>query len=174
MGKGKFITELAMQNPDKNFIGIERYSTVLVKAIRKRERLETPLGNLYFMCLDAGNLAEVFAPGEVSRIYLNFSDLWPKERHAGRRLTSPKYMAVYNQILAASGIVEFKTDNRALFEYSMESIPQAGWNILYSTFDLHQSDLAKGNVMTEYETKFSAEGKPICKLAASRLPVNCI
>ena len=174
MGKGKFITELAMQNPDKNFIGIERYSTVLVKAIRKRERLETPLGNLYFMCLDAGNLAEVFAPGEVSRIYLNFSDPWPKERHAGRRLTSPKYMAVSSQILAASGLVEFKTDNRAVFEYSMESIPQAGWNILYSTFDLHQSDLAKGNVMTEYETKFSAEGKPICKLAASRLPVNCI
>ncbi len=174
MGKGKFITELAMQNPDKNFIGIERYSTVLVKAIRKRERLEARLGNLYFMCLDAGKLAEVFAPGEVSRIYLNFSDPWPKERHAGRRLTSPKYMAVYSQILAASGIVEFKTDNRALFEYSMESIPQAGWDILYSTFDLHQSDLAEGNVMTEYETKFSAEGKPICKLAASRLPVNCI
>ncbi|NBI69883.1 tRNA (guanosine(46)-N7)-methyltransferase TrmB [Clostridiaceae bacterium] len=168
MGKGKFITELALQNPDKNFIGIERYSTVLVKAIRKRERLEMPLENLYFMCLDAGKLAEVFAPGEVSRIYLNFSDPWPKERHAGRRLTSPKFMAVYNQILMESGIVEFKTDNRVLFEYSMESIPQAGWRILYSTFDLHRSELAKGNVMTEYETKFSAEGKPICKLAAAR------
>lgn len=102
MGKGKFITELALQNPDKNFIGIERYSTVLVKAIRKRERLEMPLENLYFMCLDAGKLAEVFAPGEVSRIYLNFSDPWPKERHAGRRLTSPKFMAVYNQILMDS------------------------------------------------------------------------
>ena len=79
-----------------------------------------------------------------------------------------KFMAVNNQILMESGIVEFKTDNRALFEYSMESIPQAGWRILYSTFDLHRSELAKGNVMTEYETKFSAEGKPICKLAAAR------
>ena len=168
MGKGKFITERALQKPDKNFIGIERYSTVLVKAIRKRERLEMPLENLYFMCLDAGKLAEVFAPGEVSRIYLNFSDPWPKERHAGRRLTSPKFMAVYNQILMESGIVEFKTDNQDLFAYSLESIPEAGWRVDAFTRDLHCSPMAEGNVMTEYEMRFSAAGNPICKLVASR------
>lgn len=168
MGKGKFITEMAARNPEINYIGIERYSTVLVKALRKREQSELPLKNLYFMCIDARKLSEVFAPEEISRIYLNFSDPWPKDRHAGRRLTSPQFMAVYDQFLRKDGIVEFKTDNRELFDYSLEAIPEAGWKLLYSTFDLHNSDLAEGNVMTEYETKFSAEGKPICKLAASR------
>jgi len=168
MGKGKFITEMAARNPEINYIGIERYSTVLVKALRKREQSELPLKNLYFMCIDARKLSEVFAPEEISRIYLNFSDPWPKDRHAGRRLTSPQFMAVYDQFLKKDGIVEFKTDNRELFDYSLEAIPEAGWKLLYSTFDLHNSDLAEGNVMTEYETKFSAEGKPICKLAASR------
>lgn len=168
MGKGKFITEMAARNPEINYIGIERYSTVLVKALRKREQSELPLKNLYFMCIDARKLSEVFAPEEISRIYLNFSDPWPKDRHAGRRLTSPQFMAVYDQFLRKDGIVEFKTDNRELFDYSLEAIPEAGWKLLYSTFDLHNSDLVEGNVMTEYETKFSAEGKPICKLAASR------
>ena len=110
MGKGQFIIEMAKRNPEINYVGIERYSTVLVKALRKREQEE--LGNLYFMCMDARLLAEVFAPGEVAKIYLNFSDPWPKDRHAGRRLTSPQFMAVYNQFLAADGSVEFKSDNR--------------------------------------------------------------
>ena len=166
MGKGKFITELAALNPDVNYIGIERYSTVLVKALRKREQLELP--NLYFMCIDARKLAELFAPEEVERIYLNFSDPWPKDRHAGRRLTSPQFMKVYDQILKKDGRVEFKTDNRGLFDYSLESIPEAGWKISEHTFDLHHSGMADGNVMTEYESKFAAEGKPICKLTAVR------
>lgn len=167
MGKGQFIIEMAKRNPEINYVGIERYSTVLVKALRKREQEE--LGNLYFMCMDARLLAEVFAPGEVAKIYLNFSDPWPKDRHAGRRLTSPQFMAVYNQFLAADGSVEFKTDNRELFDYSMEAIPEAGWKISASTFDLHHNaEMNEGNVMTEYETKFSAEGKPICKLITVR------
>ncbi len=167
MGKGQFIIEMARRNPDVNYIGIERYSTVLVKALRKRE--QTELTNLYFMCIDARLLAEVFASGEVAKIYLNFSDPWPKDRHAGRRLTSPQFMAVYHQFLAADGSVEFKTDNRELFDYSLEAIPGAGWKILASTFDLHNnSEMNEGNVMTEYETKFSAEGKPICKLISAR------
>lgn len=167
MGKGQFIIEMARRNPEINYVGIERYSTVLVKALRKRE--QTELTNLYFMCMDARLLAEVFAPGEVAKIYLNFSDPWPKDRHAGRRLTSPQFMAVYNQFLAADGSVEFKTDNRELFDYSLQAIPEAGWKILASTFDLHHNDkMNEGNVMTEYETKFSAEGKPICKLIAVR------
>lgn len=167
MGKGQFIIEMAKRNPEINYIGIERYSTVLVKALRKREQEE--LGNLYFMCIDARLLAEVFAGGEVAKIYLNFSDPWPKDRHAGRRLTSPQFMAVYHQFLAAEGQVEFKTDNRELFDYSLEAIPEAGWKLFASTFDLHHdAQLNEGNVMTEYETKFSAEGKPICKLIAAR------
>ena len=167
MGKGQFIIEMAKRNPEINYVGIERYSTVLVKALRKREQEE--LGNLYFMCMDARLLAEVFAPGEVAKIYLNFSDPWPQDRHAGRRLTSPQFMAVYNQFLAADGSVEFKTDNRELFDYSLEAIPEAGWKISASTFDLHHNaEMNEGNVMTEYETKFSAEGKPICKLITVR------
>lgn len=166
MGKGKFISQLAVQNPDVNYIGIERYSTVLVKALRRREQME--LSNLYFMCIDAKDLAEIFAPEEVERIYLNFSDPWPKGRHGKRRLTSPQFMEIYDHILKKEGRVEFKTDNRGLFDYSLESIPEAGWKILEYTFDLHSSEMSKGNVMTEYEEKFAAEGKPICKLTAVR------
>lgn len=168
MGKGRFIMELAMKNPDINYIGIERYSSVLLRGLQKRAELQ--LDNIYFMCIDAKTLADVFAPGEVNRIYLNFSDPWPKDRHAKRRLTSPEFMAVYDQILAADGTVEFKTDNRGLFDYSLESIPASGWQIGTCTFDLHNSQYAEGNVMTEYEMKFSSKGQPICKLTASRVP----
>ena len=167
MGKGKFIMELAQKNPHINYLGIERYSSVLLRGLEKRAELE--LSNIYFMCIDAKDLAEIFAPGEVDRIYLNFSDPWPKDRHAKRRLTSEAFMAVYDQVLADEGTVEFKTDNRGLFEYSLESIPAAGWRILCSTFDLHhEEEMVKDNVMTEYETKFAGQGKPICKLIAGR------
>lgn len=166
MGKGKFIMELAQQNPQINYIGIERYSSVLLKALMKREELK--LENLCFMCVDARELAEYFDRGEVNRIYLNFSDPWPKDRHAKRRLTSPGFMKVYDAVLAEDGVVEFKTDNTGLFDYSLESIPLAGWKVEDFTRDLHHSDMAEGNIMTEYETKFAAEGKPICKLVASR------
>ena len=166
MGKGKFIMDLAAANPGINYLGIERYSSVLLRALQKRAELELP--NIFFLCIDAGEMTSYFAPGEVDRIYLNFSDPWPKDRHAKRRLTSPVFLRVYDSILKPDGVLEFKTDNRGLFEYSLESIPEAGWNVLESTFDLHRSPMAEGNVMTEYETKFSAEGKPICKLIASR------
>lgn len=166
MGKGRFIMELAANNPQINYIGIERYPSVLLRALQKRA--ETELSNIYFMCIDAKCLHEVFAPGEVSRIFLNFSDPWPKDRHARRRLTSPQFMGVYDQILKPDGCLEFKTDNRGLFEYSLEAIPEAGWKLDGYTFDLHHSDMAEGNVMTEYEMKFSAMGNPIFKLIASR------
>jgi tRNA (guanine-N7-)-methyltransferase len=166
MGKGKFIMELAMLHPEINYIGIERYSSVLLRALQKREELDLP--NIYFMCVDAGKLNEIFAPEEISKIYLNFSDPWPKDRHAKRRLTSPEFMKVYDQILRKDGVVEFKTDNQGLFSYSLESIPEAGWKIDAYTRDLHHSEMAEGNVMTEYETKFSSMGHPICKLIACR------
>lgn len=164
MGKGRFIMELAQSHPKLHFIGIERYSSVLLRALQKRQQLD--LSNIFFLCVDAKNLDQFFAPGEVSRIYLNFSDPWPKDRHAKRRLTSPQFLTVYQKILAPDGAVEFKTDNRGLFEYSLESIPAAGWQITEQTFDLHHSPMAAGNVMTEYEEKFASEGKPICKLIA--------
>lgn len=166
MGKGKFIMEMAQQFPDVNFIGIERYPSVMLRALEKRSELQLP--NIFFMCVDAKELGEYFASGEVERIFLNFSDPWPKDRHAKRRLTSPEFMKVYNQILAETGTVEFKTDNQELFSYSLESIPEAGWRINAYTRDLHNDPMAEGNVMTEYEMKFSAMGNPICKLIASR------
>lgn len=166
MGKGKFIMELAEKNPDINYIGIERYSSVLLRGLQKCTEME--LSNIYFMRIDALELADVFGEGEVDRIYLNFSDPWPKDRHAKRRLTSDRFLAVYDRILKPDGIVEFKTDNQDLFRYSLESIPEAGWNVTEYTFDLHNSEMAEGNVMTEYEMKFCSEGKPICKLTACR------
>ena len=168
MGKGRFILELAMQNPGINYIGIEKYTSVLLRAIQKLE-ISGPPSNLYFLCMDAYQLPEVFAPGEVSRIYLNFSDPWPKKRHARRRLTSRQFLECYDQILASDGTLEFKTDNRQLFEFSLEEIPAAGWKLEACTRDLHNDrQLNAGNIMTEYEEKFSASGHPIYKLIASR------
>ena len=166
MGKGRFLMELAAIHPEINYIGIERYTSVLVKGLKKMEA--NPLPNLFFFFFDASHLEQCFAPGEVERIYLNFSDPWPKDRHAKRRLTSPEFMKVYDHILKEDGVVEFKTDNQDLFSYSLVSIPQAGWKIDWFTRDLHHSDQAEDNVMTEYEMKFSSIGNPICKLIASR------
>lgn len=166
MGKGKFIMELAGIHPEVNYIGIERYSSVLLRALLKRQEMD--LSNILFMCIDAKAMADIFEPGEISRIYLNFSDPWPKDRHAKRRLTSPEFMRVYDRILKKNGTVEFKTDNKALFEYSLAAVPAAGWRIDAFTRDLHHSDMAQGNVMTEYETKFSSMGNSIFKLIASR------
>lgn len=166
MGKGRFIMELAAKNPNINYVGIERYSSVLLRGLQKRAEVE--LDNIFFMCVDARQLADFFAPGEVKKIYLNFSDPWPKDRHAKRRLTSKEFMKVYDAILAPEGVVEFKTDNRGLFDFSLESIPEAGWKIQAYTYDLHHSEMGEGNVMTEYEEKFSAMGNPIFKLIADR------
>lgn len=166
MGKGRFITDLAVANPDINYIGIEKYSSVLVRAIEKRQELD--INNLVFIRMDAENICDVFAPCEIQKIYLNFSDPWPKDRHAKRRLTSKEFFARYDQILKKDGVVEFKTDNRPLFDFSLEQVPEAGWEIVAHTFDLHNSPMNEGNVMTEYEEKFSSMGNPIHKLIARR------
>ena len=168
MGKGRFITQLALENPDKNFIGIEKYSSVLLRALEKREQLPE-LMNLYFLRMDAEDLENVFAPGEVSGIYLNFSDPWPKDRHAKRRLPSKEFLARYDKILVREGKVEFKTDNIDLFRFALEQVEEAGWKLEAHTFDLHNdSEMVKGNIMTEYEERFSSQGNPICKLIISR------
>ena len=161
-GKGRFLTEMARRYPDRLYIGIERYSTVIYKALRKLP--EHAPGNLRFVLMDAVLLGEVFETGEVDGIYLNFSDPWPKERHAERRLTSCTFLARYSEILAPDGKVAFKTDNRMLFDWSVEQVVPAGWEIEALTYDLHADEtLSEGNVMTEYEERFSAEGHPICK-----------
>ena len=166
MGKGQFITTLAQQNPEINYIGIEKFSSVIIRAIEKQDELQLP--NLKLIRMDAEAIEEVFEKGEVARIYLNFSDPWPKDRHAKRRLTSRQFFARYNTILKEDGQVIFKTDNRELFDFSLEEVVEAGWNLENHTFDLHNSEYVEGNVMTEYEAKFSAEGKPINRLVASR------
>lgn len=164
MGKGKFILEMAKRNPSVNYIGIEKYSSVLVRALDKREELATD--NLLFLRMDAEDIDSYFAPGEISKIYLNFSDPWPKDRHAKRRLTSLQFLKRYEHILAKDGLVQFKTDNRPLFDFSLEQIEQAGWSLLECSFDLHADGPAPDNVMTEYEEKFYQKGTPICRLVA--------
>ncbi len=169
MGKGQFITTLAAQNPSVNYIGIEKYSSVLVRALEKLDALETPLPNIRFIRMDAENICSMFAENEISRIYLNFSDPWPKDRHAKRRLTSRQFLDRYDHILVPEGRIEFKTDNQDLFRFSLEQVEPAGWKLDASTWDLHHDpELNTGNIMTEYEQKFSARGNPICKMIISR------
>lgn len=167
MGKGRFIMDMARLHPEVNYIGIEMYDSVLLRAVQKIEQLEEKLPNLYFIRTDARNLPEIFGKEEVDRIYLNFSDPWPKDRHAKRRLTSRQFLERYDQILVKHGQVEFKTDNRPLFEFSLDEIREAGWTLLAHTFDLHHDkQMMEGNVMTEYEEKFSSAGNPIHKFIA--------
>jgi len=167
MGKGRFIMDMAAAHPDINYLGIERYSSVLLRALQKME--ETPMPNLRFICMDAADVTEVFAKDEVSRIYLNFSDPWPKDRHAKRRLTSTEFLSRYEKVLPPQGLVEFKTDNTPLFDFSLEQVKEAGWTLQAFTYDLHHNkELNKENIMTEYEEKFSSKGNPINKLIAMR------
>jgi tRNA (guanine-N7-)-methyltransferase len=162
MGKGKFIHAMAKAHPEINYIGIEKYSSVLLRAIQKMEQEELP--NLKFIRMDAEDITKVFGEGEVDRIYLNFSDPWPKDRHAKRRLPSGAFLERYDKILRADGRIEFKTDNRDLFDFAVEEIEPSGWQAEVITYDLHADEaLVAGNIMTEYEEKFSSMGNPICK-----------
>lgn len=166
MGKGNFITALALQNPQINYIGIEKFQSVLIRALEKMEDMK--LDNLTFICMNAEEINEVFDKEEIKQIYLNFSDPWPKDRHAKRRLTSRQYFERYDKILDKKGKIIFKTDNRELFDFSLEEVKEAKWNVDNFTYDLHHSEYMEGNIMTEYEEKFSNEGKAINRLVASR------
>lgn len=169
MGKGRFIMELASKNPDINFVGIEKYSSVLLRAIQKMEALDSPLPNLVFIRMDAEDIEKIFDKGEVDKIYLNFSDPWPKDRHAKRRLPSRQFLARYDTILKQDGFVEFKTDNIDLFNFGLEEIGETEWKIKGKTFDLHNDpSMNEGNIMTEYEERFSSKGNPICKYVIYR------
>lgn len=167
MGKGRFIMDLARMHPEINYVGIEKYSSVLLRGIQKMET--DPLPNLYFIRMEAEEIADVFDREEVERIYLNFSDPWPKDRHAKRRLPSREFLKRYDEILVRDGVIEFKTDNQDLFRFALEEIEPAGWQILQMTEDLHHDEkMLAGNVMTEYEEKFSALGNPIYKYVIAR------
>lgn len=183
MGKGRFIIDLAKKNPEINYIGIEKYSSVLLRAIQKMEvqkdqyrscpesgeQLEEPVRNLRFIRMDAEQLQNVFAEREVDRIYLNFSDPWPKDRHARRRLPSREYLGRYNHILIPDGWIEFKTDNKDLFQFAVEELKPAGWKIREITYDLHKDEkMMVDNIMTEYEERFSSLGNPIYKYIIER------
>ena len=163
MGKGQFLMTLAGQNPDINYVGIEKYSSVLVRALEKQQELELP--NIKFIRMEAENIADVFDKNEVARIYLNFSDPWPKDRHAKRRLTPLQFLQRYEQILQPDGHLIFKTDNRDLFDFSLEQVEEApNWTLLNHTFDLHHSEYVEGNIMTEYEQRFVEKGNAICRM----------
>ena len=168
VGKGAFLTELAARNPDVNYVGLEAQQGVLYFAARKAA--ERALKNIRLVVFDAAHLTELFVPAEVDRIYLNFSDPWPKKRHAKRRLTSEHFLARYRAVLKEDGKIYFKTDNMGLFDYSLETMANEGWHLSRVTHDLHACG-EEDNIMTEYERKFSARGARIGRLVA-RPPVE--
>ena len=171
MGKGRFIMDMAEKYPEANYLGIEKYSSVLLRAIQKmEERVERNENlNVRFIRMDAEYICDVFEEGEVDRIYLNFSDPWPKDRHAKRRLESRQFLERYDRILKKDGLIEFKTDNRALFDFAVEEVEASAFKITALTYDLHaDKEMMQGNVMTEYEEKFSSIGNPICKYILER------
>ncbi|WP_019154897.1 tRNA (guanosine(46)-N7)-methyltransferase TrmB [Robertmurraya massiliosenegalensis] len=157
-GKGRFITEMAKANPHINYIGIELFESVIVSALERL--IEADLPNVKLLNINGEKLTEYFAKGDVSRVYLNFSDPWPKNRHAKRRLTYKSFLKLYEDILIDNGEIHFKTDNQGLFEYSLMSFSEYGLLLKYISLDLHNSDF-EGNIMTEYEEKFSQKGSRI-------------
>lgn len=165
-GKGQFITTMAKQNPDINYVAIDVVPDVLVIALEKATADE--IANVRFIIADANKLEEYFEPHEISRIYLNFSDPWKKNKQAKRRLTHKNFLDIYKHLLKNGDFICFKTDNKALFEFSLNSFAQENFKMQNITFDLHNSKF-EGNVMTEYETRFSEQGMPIYRVEATYL-----
>ncbi|MED1723555.1 tRNA (guanosine(46)-N7)-methyltransferase TrmB [Brevibacillus parabrevis] len=166
-GKGRFINTLAKRHPDTNFIAVELKAEVVLRALQRTEYETIP--NLAFIQFDASKLSELFADHEIARIYLNFSDPWPKTRHAKRRLTYASFLNNYRQVLTQDGEIHMKTDNEKLFEFSLNQFAAERFQMKNITFDLHQSKLAEENVMTEYEERFSSRGQRIYRVEASCL-----
>lgn len=166
MGKGKFIINMAKKYPNVNFVGIEKYDSVLVKAVKQLDTLEEPLNNLKLMLFDAEDISEVFDK-EIECIYLNFSDPWPKSKHEKRRLTSSVYLSKYNSLFVSKKNIIQKTDNREFFDFSLQSIKDYGYTIDEVTYDLYSLN-DEDNVPTEYEEKFNALGTPINRLKAHK------
>ena len=163
-GKGKFIKELALLNQNINYIGIEKFDSVIVRALEKVENEDIP--NLRFLRIDADIIADVFYK-EIDTIYLNFSDPWPKARHTNRRLTSENFLKKYDSLFKNNKKIIFKTDNRHLFEFSIKSLTDYNYKIDSICLDLYSEDLVD-NVSTEYEDKFHNKGFPIYKVEVSK------
>ena len=161
MGRGGFLISHALNNPNINYIGFEKFTVVIVKALENIEKEENPLDNLCVVRFDAQQILELFEDDEVDRIYLNFSDPWPKDRHAKRRLTCRDFLHRYKQVLKTEGNITFKTDNDDLFDYSIEEMKAVGMDFEKMTLDLHKSEFIEGNIMTSYEKKFHEMGKNI-------------
>lgn len=157
MGKGNFIINKAIKNPNINYIGIEKYDSVLLRAVEKLDNIDIP--NLLLIKMDANKIDKVFYK-EISKIYLNFSDPWPKDRHQKRRLTSNNFLSKYDNLFIKNKNIVFKTDNRKLFEFSLKSFTDYGYKINDISLDLH-NDNYEDNICTEYEIKFSSNGYPI-------------
>lgn len=162
-GKGRFITETAKNNPEVNFIAIEKNMDVALLAMEKAQALG--LENIRFICDNADLLEEIVVPGECSRIYINFCDPWHKTKHAKRRLTHRRYIEVYKKLLPAGGEIYFKTDNKKLFEFSLNEFCDMNIKLKNISLDLHAKP-CEWNVMTEYEQQFSEQGMPIYRLEA--------
>lgn len=160
-GKGRFITEMAMAYPNIRFIGVERYSSVLVTGVQRVA--DNPPPNLKLIEADVKHIEEVFGEDEIDRLYINFTDPWPKKRHAKRRLTHPDFLKKYKSVLKPDGEIHFKTDNQGLFEYSLSSMSQTGMAFQNVSLDLHNSGMEE-NIMTEYEEKFANQGMRIYRL----------
>jgi len=165
-GKGDFILESAKRSPDKTFIAMEKIGDVAVKAMEKVKASETPINNVKFIIGDAQNLTELFKKGDVAGIYLNFSDPWPKAKHAKRRLTYRKFLDIYKSILSDDGFIIFKTDNRGFFDFSVQEFAESGFELKSVVYDLHNSEFKDENILTEYERNFSAKGFKINQLIA--------
>lgn len=163
-GRGGFIVGMAEKNPDTNYLAFERNSKVIIRGVNKLS--ENPRNNFYFVHSDIKKIEEIFDENEIQRVYLNFSDPWPKARHVKRRLTYRKFLELYEKILVPEGELHFKTDNDQLFDFSIEELKEVRWMISMVTRDLHNSKHVGGNVMTEYEEKFAERGKSINKLIA--------
>ncbi|MGO4890077.1 tRNA (guanosine(46)-N7)-methyltransferase TrmB [Anaerobacillus sp. MEB173] len=166
-GKGKFVTEMGQAHPSINYIGIEKYDSVIITAMERVK--ESGVQNVKLLNEDVSNLAEYFADEEISRVYINFTDPWPKNRHEKRRLTYKDFVSLYEKVLIEQGEIHFKTDNQGLFEYSLHSFSKYGLILNNVSLDLHNSDY-EGNIMTEYEQKFSGKGMRIYRLEAQFRP----
>lgn len=170
MGKGTFIIEMAKKYPEYHFIGVELFDSVLIHGVRRYDTMEDAPDNLTFARCDAIHLSDVIQPHTLDSIYINFSDPWPKKRHAKRRLTAPTFLAMYERLLVPGGCVIQKTDNVHLFEYSLMSFSQQGWTLDTVSLDLHHNEkLNTENIQTEYEERFAKKGQNIHYLKASKI-----
>lgn len=168
-GKGRFIRGMAAANPDINFLGFEKSIKVAYRCLKcSSSAIDEELKNYYIVYSNGDILSEIFPEKSIERIYLNFSDPWPKPGHYKRRLTHKGFLDNYKKVLVDKGEIHMKTDNNDLFEYSIEQLTEDGWDLILITRDLHNSEYVNGNIMTEYEEKFSESGKKINKLIARK------